>query len=433
MFEGIRQLHQFGLVPGFGLDALPGGLRLQAPDLLTLLDLGGDVDGELGHLHGPPVGIQYWIVAGFDPDLPPILADAAELAGLILAPAERIPEARIVGARAMLRVDEHAVVLPDDLRSRVADGGKEVGVRLEHPPVQIEADHRLRLTDRIDLSAQGVRLHRLGRDVGGVLDDPRDRARPIADGVVRALDPDRLSVLGDALEFGHLRPAGAQPFPERGIVTAVAVGGIDEQAMMAPADLVESITHDREEGGIGRKDCAVRRELDNGLGCLDRSDAAGEILMRHARGCIGPLHDVARELLAFQQRRHNNVERAVAEMHDGLVALTQAGRDQGVARGVAAEAVDVLPEDVIAARGAGPRVQQIGQGRVHRGDDRLCVEAHHRQAEGAERCMIELGPPHSTHEIEHWLPLNDGKILLSLCGDRYRAMHYSEDQPVDDI
>ncbi|MGH1571248.1 hypothetical protein ACRAWG_11835 [Methylobacterium sp. P31] len=45
------------------LGALPGGLLLQAAHPLTRLDPGGDIDGELRHLHGPTVGVESRVVA----------------------------------------------------------------------------------------------------------------------------------------------------------------------------------------------------------------------------------------------------------------------------------------------------------------------------------------------------------------------------------
>ena len=68
--------------------------------LLRLIDLRSHVDGILDDLVGLAVGIEYRVVAGFDPDFPSILADPLVLAGVELAAAQFLPELPIFVARA---------------------------------------------------------------------------------------------------------------------------------------------------------------------------------------------------------------------------------------------------------------------------------------------------------------------------------------------
>ncbi len=57
----------------------------------------------------------------------------------------------------------------------------------------------------------------LRRDVRGELDDPRDAPVAVEHGIVRCLDPDGTTVLGDALELVCLRLATPQGGPERAV------------------------------------------------------------------------------------------------------------------------------------------------------------------------------------------------------------------------
>src|SRR3546814_15943011 len=76
-----------------------------------------DVGGELHHLEWPALGIQDGVVAGFDPDFAPALAQAQILAGIVLALGQLAPEVSIVRAFALLRLHEHAMVARSEERS----------------------------------------------------------------------------------------------------------------------------------------------------------------------------------------------------------------------------------------------------------------------------------------------------------------------------
>src|SRR2546429_9836116 len=69
-----------------------------------------DIAGVLDHLERPAIGIEDGVVAGLDPDLAAVLADAQVLARIVLAAGQLAPELRIFGAVAFMGLDEHAVV-----------------------------------------------------------------------------------------------------------------------------------------------------------------------------------------------------------------------------------------------------------------------------------------------------------------------------------
>ena len=76
----------------------------------------GDVGGELDDLDRLARLVEDRIVGRLDPDLAPALGDAPVLAGLELARGRARPRtARIRRSRGIGRIDEHAVVLADDL------------------------------------------------------------------------------------------------------------------------------------------------------------------------------------------------------------------------------------------------------------------------------------------------------------------------------
>src|SRR5262245_1602347 len=73
--------------------------------------LGRDVARELDHLHRLAAGIDDRIVRSLDPDLAISLADALELAGLVLAEIEIRPERAVFRALAHVAGHEYRMVL----------------------------------------------------------------------------------------------------------------------------------------------------------------------------------------------------------------------------------------------------------------------------------------------------------------------------------
>jgi hypothetical protein len=72
--------------------------RLQLPFLIgLLLDLLGDVGGELHHLVHLAIGVHDRVVGGLDPDLPPVFADPLVLGGVELAGPEALPNCSYAG------------------------------------------------------------------------------------------------------------------------------------------------------------------------------------------------------------------------------------------------------------------------------------------------------------------------------------------------
>src|SRR5262249_52129603 len=66
----------------------------------------GDVGGILDHLERPALAIEDGVVACLDPDLLAALADPLVLAGVVFAAPELLPEALVLRALAVSRLDE---------------------------------------------------------------------------------------------------------------------------------------------------------------------------------------------------------------------------------------------------------------------------------------------------------------------------------------
>jgi hypothetical protein len=140
------------VVVGVEHDAVEGeldhGLRLADRRDLTfevggLGLLRGDVGRELHHLVGLAVPAHHRIVGGLDPDLAAAFGESLVLGGLERAGAQAGSEVAIFGALPVGRLDEHRVMLADDLRQRVADCAEEVLVGRQDVAVEIELDDRL--------------------------------------------------------------------------------------------------------------------------------------------------------------------------------------------------------------------------------------------------------------------------------------------------
>jgi len=69
---------------------------------LFLIDLVGDQGGELDHLVEPVMGIQHWVVGGFEPYGTAHAVEALEAPGDVLAAVELRPEIAICRRIALL-------------------------------------------------------------------------------------------------------------------------------------------------------------------------------------------------------------------------------------------------------------------------------------------------------------------------------------------
>src|SRR5262249_43934782 len=121
-----------------------------------------DVAGVLHHLERPTLAIEDGVVARLDPDLLAALADPLVLTGVELAAPELLPELAVIRGLAVGRIDEHAVMLADNLIERVAERVEEVLVRRQHLALERELDDGLRPADRRDLPAQILHIRSSG-------------------------------------------------------------------------------------------------------------------------------------------------------------------------------------------------------------------------------------------------------------------------------
>lgn len=100
--------------------------------LLQQLHLGGDIGGKLHHLVGPASSIEDRIVGGLNPDFAAALCKTPVFPRIVLAPLKARPEGSIVRARPVGRLNEHAVMLADDLVAGISDRLQEVLVGVQN-------------------------------------------------------------------------------------------------------------------------------------------------------------------------------------------------------------------------------------------------------------------------------------------------------------
>src|SRR5688572_7927572 len=85
-------------------------LLLQLGFPQPVLNLPRNIGGELHNLHRPAAGIEYWIIGGLYPNLPPPFANTLIFRSLILASTQFIPEGFVGRALSLLRFDKHRVM-----------------------------------------------------------------------------------------------------------------------------------------------------------------------------------------------------------------------------------------------------------------------------------------------------------------------------------
>ncbi len=218
---------------------------------------------------------------------------------------------------------------------------------------------------------QGGVLLLAGSDVGGEFDDLHGLAVGVEDRVVGGFDPHRLAAFAQPLELGRLETSLAQTLPEGGVVDTAAKGRLDEDAMMRADDLVETVTHHREEILVGVEDDAVEIEFDHRLRARDRVDLAQQL------GMAGLLHgDVGGELDHADRLAAAPTDRIVGRFEPDLAAILGDTAELGDA-GLAA--VQYLPEGVIVGRVALGRIDEHGMVPAHD----LVLAVAHRLEEGA--------------------------------------------------
>ncbi len=115
-----------------------------------------DVRGKLHHLVGFAIAIEQRIVRRLNPDFLASLGDALIGPRIVFAPIQLRPEGRILRAVHIGCVTKHPVVLPLDLRERVAQRLQEIVVRRDDGPIHIELDDCLHLVDRCQFRHQLV-------------------------------------------------------------------------------------------------------------------------------------------------------------------------------------------------------------------------------------------------------------------------------------
>jgi hypothetical protein len=149
--RGLVQIVDFEGVVGIGGHNGDGHAvdHRHEPAGLVLLD--GDVGGELDHPHRLAGGVEDRIVGCLQPNPPPVPIDPGEFARRVLAAAQPRPEGGVIGARDVIRVAEHPVMLAHDLVEPVADHRQEVPVGVQNRPIHREFDGGQRSIESIEL------------------------------------------------------------------------------------------------------------------------------------------------------------------------------------------------------------------------------------------------------------------------------------------
>ena len=112
--------------------------------VLGIAKLGGcHVRRKLHDTGGLAILAEHGVVGGAQPDLAPAFREPLELGCIGLAASEALPELRVFWRGGVGGDAEHAVMLSDDFAPLVTKGAKEILVRVQHLPVEIEFDDRL--------------------------------------------------------------------------------------------------------------------------------------------------------------------------------------------------------------------------------------------------------------------------------------------------
>ncbi len=257
-----------------------------------------------------------------------VAAVSSRLEALFLGPLRQIVGARrdFLGGRVdALRGDRD---LADDARERadelvdaLAEGGV-LGVEIVKGDPAGQVLGLGGFDDRADFGDRELHLlfvFLAGRDVGGVFHDFHGRAHRVEDRVVARLQPDDLAALADAAIAALLILPAPQFLPELAIGRAGAILLVNEDAMMAPDDLLERISRRSEEIGVGVQDLAREIELDDRLGLVEGRELALHIGdLRLVRGDVGgEFHHLADAATRVDDRRVDGLQpNALAALAD---------------------------------------------------------------------------------------------------------------------
>ncbi len=127
--------------------------RGELPRTIRALEhLLGDVDRVLDDFARIPEAVENRVVGGLPPQRLPVLALPFFLHRAHLAPTQRRPEFLV--HRDLVRVGEHALMLPANFGQLVPGRLEELLVRVQHEPIEIELDDRRRTADRRKMSLQ---------------------------------------------------------------------------------------------------------------------------------------------------------------------------------------------------------------------------------------------------------------------------------------
>ena len=162
-------------------------------------------------------------------------------------------------------------------------------------------------------------LPHLVRDVGREFDDLDRTTVAIGDGIVGRLNEDLAALLSDPLELAGLVDPAPQAIPEGSVGLALDRRRIDEHAVMATSDLLETVAEGIQEFFVGGQDRAVELELDHALRLPQRLDLS---LVVHR-----------------EPRRGRDIRRDLHDLH-GLAA----GTEDRIVRGLDVEEAAILAE-----------------------------------------------------------------------------------------
>ena len=220
------------------------------------LDLLGDVGGDLDDLEDPTHLVLHRRVDRLDPDFLARLGDALEHIDLRLALVEVTPELGVgVGGR-LNRVDEHAVVLADDLVELVAHHREEVLVGRLDVTAQVELDVGVR---RVDGRQDAARVLALDFGFGDVVAHAEvlHRLAVVAhDGGDDRIDVIRRAVLGAVLDHAAEDLAAADGGPHL-LEDFLGHVGVARGVVAEPDQLVLGVLRDLEEFLVHGQDVAL--------------------------------------------------------------------------------------------------------------------------------------------------------------------------------
>ncbi len=222
-------------------------------------------------------------------------------------------------------------------------------------------------------------------DVGGEFHHLVGAAGGVEDRVVGGLDPDLAPVLAEAPELRGLIGAVPQRRPEHPVGFAVAIGGLDEQAVVPADHLVPPVAHRGQEVVIGLDHHPVEVERDHRLDLVDRRDLAGAVgLLGALPGDVGgELHHLVGPPPSVEHRivgRLDPDRPAAAADPPELARLEAAGAqaipERPVFRGIPVIRIDeqavVLADHL--RQGVADRVEEIG---IRREDAAVEIELDH--------------------------------------------------------